>query len=170
MATLLEQLSAMTVVVADTGELDAIRTFKPRDATTNPSLILAAAQIPSYQTLIDEALKSSREHIGHCAPVEEVVHEACIRGKWENDLVKSKILVVEDSNQSVKKFVERRKCFNCGKVGHIKPNCPESKKLSKQNFSVGSNNEVNELRNVVQSLSTQVANLTDLVKNLSKNE
>ena len=43
MATLLEQLSAMTVVVADTGDLEAIRKFTPRDATTNPSLILAAA-------------------------------------------------------------------------------------------------------------------------------
>ncbi len=76
MATLLDQLSAMTIVVADTGELDAIRTFKPRDATTNPSLILAAAQIPAYQTLIDEALKSSRHHMGSDAAVEEVVHEA----------------------------------------------------------------------------------------------
>ncbi len=76
MANLLEQLSSMTVVVADTGELEAIRTFKPRDATTNPSLILAAAQIPAYQVLIDEALKSSRERIGHGAAVEEVVNEA----------------------------------------------------------------------------------------------
>ncbi len=76
MATLLEQLSSMTVVVADTGELDAIRQFKPRDATTNPSLILAAAQIPAYQSLIDEALKHSRERIGIGAAVEEVVEEA----------------------------------------------------------------------------------------------
>ena len=43
MPSLLEQLSSMTVVVADTGNLEAIRMFKPRDATTNPSLILAAA-------------------------------------------------------------------------------------------------------------------------------
>ena len=64
MATLLEQLSAMTVVVADTGDLEAIRKFTPRDATTNPSLILAAAQIPAYQSLIDEALRSSRHLIG----------------------------------------------------------------------------------------------------------
>jgi transaldolase len=47
MATLLDQLSAMTVVVADTGDLEAIRQFTPRDATTNPSLILAAAPIPA---------------------------------------------------------------------------------------------------------------------------
>ena len=47
MASLLDQLSQMTVVVADTGDLEAIRKFTPRDATTNPSLILAAAQIPA---------------------------------------------------------------------------------------------------------------------------
>ncbi len=76
MATLLEQLSTMTVVVADTGDLDAIRKFTPRDATTNPSLILAAAQIPAYQSLIDEALHSSRQLLGNSAAVEEVVHEA----------------------------------------------------------------------------------------------
>ena len=76
MATLLDQLSEMTVVVADTGELDAIRKFTPIDATTNPSLILAAAQIPSYQNLIDKALKLSRERIGVGASVEQVVEEA----------------------------------------------------------------------------------------------
>ena len=76
MANLLEQLSAMTIVVADTGDLEAIRTFTPRDTTTNPSLILAAAQIPAYQVLIDEALKSSRKRVGSGAPVEEVVNEA----------------------------------------------------------------------------------------------
>ncbi len=76
MTTLLEQLSSMTVVVADTGELEAIRRFKPRDATTNPSLILAAAQIPDYKNLIDEALQSSRERVGPGAAVEEIVEEA----------------------------------------------------------------------------------------------
>jgi transaldolase len=76
MASLLQQLSEMTVVVADTGDLEAIKKFTPRDATTNPSLILAAAQIPAYQSLIDEALRSSRKLIGDNAPVEEVVREA----------------------------------------------------------------------------------------------
>ena len=76
MASLLEQLSSMTVVVADTGNLEAIRKFKPRDATTNPSLILAAAQNPSYQHLIDESLLSSRAKLGAQAPVAEVVIEA----------------------------------------------------------------------------------------------
>lgn len=76
MASLLEQLSSMTVVVADTGDLEAIRDFQPRDATTNPSLILAAAQIPAYQDLIDQSLKSSRERIGSPASSDEVVSEA----------------------------------------------------------------------------------------------
>jgi transaldolase len=76
MATLLDQLSAMTVVVADTGDREAIRKVTPRDATTNPSVILAAALIPAYQSLIDEALRSSRKLIGDAAPVEDVVHEA----------------------------------------------------------------------------------------------
>ncbi len=76
MANLLEQLAAMTVVVADTGDIDAIRQFTPRDATTNPSLILAAAQIPTYQDLIDRSLRESRQVIGAEAPAEDVVREA----------------------------------------------------------------------------------------------
>lgn len=76
MAHLLDQLAAMTVVVADTGEIDAIRQFTPQDATTNPSLILAAAQIPAYIELIDRSLRESRQVIGREAAAEEVVKEA----------------------------------------------------------------------------------------------
>ena len=76
MSSILEQLSSMTVVVADTGDLEAIKTFKPRDATTNPSLILAAAQISSYQPLIDQALRASRVKLGSDASSEEVISEA----------------------------------------------------------------------------------------------
>jgi len=76
MTNLLEQLATMTVVVADTGDIEAIRQFTPRDATTNPSLILAAAQIPTYQELIDRTLSESRAVLGESAPVEEVVAEA----------------------------------------------------------------------------------------------
>ena len=76
MANLLDQLAAMTVVVADTGDIDAIHQFTPRDATTNPSLILAAAQIPRYQSLIDRSLQQSREVCGAEAPAEDVVREA----------------------------------------------------------------------------------------------
>lgn len=52
----LDALKAMTTVVADTGDIEAIKQFKPVDATTNPSLILKAAAIPSYQHLIDDAI------------------------------------------------------------------------------------------------------------------
>ena len=76
MANLLDQLAAMTVVVADTGDIDAIKQFTPRDATTNPSLILAAAQIPTYQDLIDRSLKESRDVMGADASAEQVVREA----------------------------------------------------------------------------------------------
>ena len=76
MANLLDQLAAMTVVVADTGDLEAIRQFTPRDATTNPSLILAAAQIPAYQDLIDRSLRESRQAIGNESGADAVVSEA----------------------------------------------------------------------------------------------
>ena len=76
MESLLNQLSSMTVVVADTGDLEAIKKFHPRDATTNPSLILAAAQIPAYQSLIDKALTTSRELLGANASNSDVVKES----------------------------------------------------------------------------------------------
>jgi transaldolase len=56
MASKLQQLREMTVVVADTGDIDAIRTLKPIDCTTNPSLLLKAAEMPAYASLIDEAV------------------------------------------------------------------------------------------------------------------
>ena len=70
---LLEQLREMTVVVADTGDIQAIETFKPRDATTNPSLITAAAQMPQYQGIVDDTLKGARETLGASASAAEVV-------------------------------------------------------------------------------------------------
>ncbi|HEU0030109.1 MAG TPA: transaldolase [Kofleriaceae bacterium] len=54
--SLLEQLNTMTVVVCDTGDLNSIQKFKPRDATTNPSLITAAAQMPEYADVVDGTL------------------------------------------------------------------------------------------------------------------
>ncbi len=52
----LEQLKAMTTIVADTGDIEAIRRHQPEDATTNPSLLLKAATLPEYAPLIDEAV------------------------------------------------------------------------------------------------------------------
>lgn len=57
MTTKLENLRKLTTVVADTGDIEAIKKFKPQDATTNPSLLLKAAQIPEYDTLIADAIE-----------------------------------------------------------------------------------------------------------------
>lgn len=70
--TLLEQLREMTVVVADTGDLQAIEKFTPRDTTTNPSLITAAAQMPEYQTIVDETLLQAKQDAGANASATEV--------------------------------------------------------------------------------------------------
>ncbi len=61
MATLLEQLKKMTVVVADTGDIQSAKKFEPRDATTNPSLIAAAAHMPEYAATIASALARARK-------------------------------------------------------------------------------------------------------------
>ena len=55
MESQLEQLKAMTSVVADTGDIEAIKQFTPVDATTNPSLLLKAAELPAYRHLLSEA-------------------------------------------------------------------------------------------------------------------
>lgn len=57
----LEQLTSLTTIVADTGEFEEIKKYKPTDATTNPSLILAAAEKPEYQFLIEEAIQYSKQ-------------------------------------------------------------------------------------------------------------
>ena len=56
MTTQLDSLRSMTVVVAETGDIDAIKKYQPQDATTNPSLILSASALPQYTPLIDEAI------------------------------------------------------------------------------------------------------------------
>ncbi len=55
--SLFEQLTTMTVAVCDTGDLNSIKKLKPRDATTNPSLITAAAQMPEYADVVEGALR-----------------------------------------------------------------------------------------------------------------
>ncbi|HWV15192.1 MAG TPA: transaldolase [Cellvibrio sp.] len=60
MTSKLEQLKSMTDVVADTGDIEAIRLYKPLDATTNPSLIYKAAQMPQYQDLVAAAISSTK--------------------------------------------------------------------------------------------------------------
>jgi transaldolase len=64
MPSKLDQLRAMTVVVADTGDLDAVRRLKPQDCTTNPTLLLKAVENPAYAPIVDEALSWGRGQSG----------------------------------------------------------------------------------------------------------
>jgi transaldolase len=64
---LLDQLRQYTVVVADTGDIEAMEKFRPQDATTNPSLITAAAQLPQYQQIVDGVLLAARKELGSSA-------------------------------------------------------------------------------------------------------
>ncbi len=73
---LLEQLREMTVVVADTGDIEAIEKFQPRDATTNPSLITAAAEMPKYAGIVDGTLLDARRELGDGADPKKVANLA----------------------------------------------------------------------------------------------
>ncbi len=64
MANLLDQLKSMTTIVADTGDVEAIKSVKPVDATTNPSLVLKASQIPEYAPLIETAIAYAKAQGG----------------------------------------------------------------------------------------------------------
>ncbi len=64
MTSQLEQLRKMTTVVADTGDIEAIKTWKPVDATTNPSLLLKAASLPVYRELVEQAVAAGHKAEG----------------------------------------------------------------------------------------------------------
>ena len=71
--SLLDQLNEMTVTVCDTGDLKSIEKFKPRDATTNPSLITAAAQMPEYADVVEGALRWAQKEGGAGADTKKIV-------------------------------------------------------------------------------------------------
>ena len=70
--SLLAQLREMTVVVADTGDIESIEKVKPQDATTNPSLITTAAQMPQYQQIVDDVLLGAKKDLGKDAKDKDV--------------------------------------------------------------------------------------------------
>jgi transaldolase len=76
MPNLLEQLRQYTVVVADTGDMEAMEQFHPQDATTNPSLITAAAQMPHYQPIVDSVLMDARNELGEGASDQAIANLA----------------------------------------------------------------------------------------------
>jgi transaldolase len=72
MASLLEQLRGYTTVVSDSGDFHAIQQFRPQDATTNPSLIAAAAEKAEYKSIVDDVLKQVRKDAGPDASDKDV--------------------------------------------------------------------------------------------------
>jgi transaldolase len=70
--SLLEQLRQMTIVVSDTGDIQAIQKVKPQDSTTNPSLITAAAQMPQYHQIVDDVLLQAKKDLGEGAKDSDV--------------------------------------------------------------------------------------------------
>jgi len=74
--SLLEQLRSYTTVVADTGDIEAMEKFRPQDATTNPSLMTAAAQMPQYQSIVDDVLKGAKRELGERAADKDVANLA----------------------------------------------------------------------------------------------
>ena len=79
MPSLLEQLRQFTFVVADSGDINSIKKFKPQDSTTNPSLIAAAAALPEYQSIVDDVLTTARTRAGEGAADKEVAALAFTR-------------------------------------------------------------------------------------------
>jgi len=74
--SLLDELKRHTLVVADTGDIQSIEQFKPRDSTTNPSLIAAAAQMPAYAEIVDAALEAAQADLGATGTEEQIVAQA----------------------------------------------------------------------------------------------
>ena len=72
MPILLEQLRQFTFVVADSGDINSIKKFKPQDSTTNPSLIAAAAALPEYQSIVDDVLTTARTMAGKARPTRKL--------------------------------------------------------------------------------------------------
>ncbi|MGB2255786.1 MAG: transaldolase family protein, partial [Spongiibacter marinus] len=101
MSSILAQLKAMTDVVADTGDIEAIKRFSPQDATTNPSLILKAAQLPQYQALIDRIVAENITDPNN----DEQINAACTRlavaiGREISQLVPGKVSTEVDARLS----------------------------------------------------------------------
>jgi len=74
--SVLEQLREMTIVVSDTGDIEAIEQYKPQDSTTNPSLIAAAAQMPHYQAIVDGVLTDAKKKLGDHATDKDIANLA----------------------------------------------------------------------------------------------
>ena len=104
MTSKLDQLRNMTTVVADTGDLQAIKQWKPEDATTNPSLLLKAAALDEYQNLLSEAKEyGSKHNVGSQEQLDLACdYLACSIGKEILDHIPGKISTEVDARLSFK--------------------------------------------------------------------
>jgi len=103
--SLLAQLREMTTVVADTGDIEAIEKAKPQDATTNPSLLTAAAQMPQYQPIVDDVLQTAKKKLGDDAAEGDVVklafeHLAVAFGKKILEIIPGRVSTEVDARLS----------------------------------------------------------------------
>jgi transaldolase len=98
----LEQLRQYTTVVADTGDIEAIARYRPVDATTNPSLLLKAAELPAYAPLIDEAVQwaKSKSHSREQQLVDAGDHLAVAVGRKIIELVPGRVSTEVDARLS----------------------------------------------------------------------
>lgn len=102
MTSVLKQLREMTTVVADTGEIEAIKKFRPVDATTNPSLLLKAAQIPEYKTYLEQAVAFAKQESNDPEQqLEDAADQlAVLIGKEINALIPGRISTEVDARLS----------------------------------------------------------------------
>ncbi len=101
MSSKLDQLRKMTDVVADTGDIEAIKQFSPQDATTNPSLILKAAQLPQYKSLIDKIVADTQVNSADTASIKTAGLQLATRiGQEISQLVPGKVSTEVDARLS----------------------------------------------------------------------
>ena len=102
MTSKLDQLKTMTVVVADTGDLEAIKTFRPVDCTTNPSLVLKAFELPEYKDVIESAIHwGSKQGGSHDAVAAAVADRLAVAfGTEMSKLVPGRISTEVDADLS----------------------------------------------------------------------
>ena len=115
MATALEQLKTMTVVVADTGDIHSIEKYRPRDATTNPSLITAAAQMPEYAPIVEGALRWAMAEAAKTTPKPATVaahHEDVVKRAIDRLAVEFGLRILQIVSGRVSTEVDARLSFD----------------------------------------------------------
>jgi transaldolase len=101
MASVLDQLKTFTTVVADTGDFESIQVYQPQDATTNPTLILKAAQMPAYLPVVKAALSRTHKQPGQPGYMAEVVDQLLVGfAKAILELIPGRVSVEVDARLS----------------------------------------------------------------------